>query len=316
MNGLVLSRRYYEQYGRPMLAERFPEIADLLAVGLAGAGSECMGFDDAISEDHDFGPGFCIWLPGEDKVDRRTAFLLERAYASLPREFEGFRRTQLAPVGGARTGVMRMSDFFREKTGNPEGNLTTSEWLAIPTSSLAEAVNGEVFFDPSGVFSKIRSRLIHMPRDIRIKRIAGHLLLMGQSGQYNYQRCLDHNESGAAQLAAFDFVRSAISVIFLLNDVYEPFYKWAFRAMRSLPVLSGLEKNLTDIISSPNDPDTSFEKYTLIEETSSSIIDVLIGQGLSKAACGDLEKHAYSVNDAVSDSGLRNLHILSGIGTV
>ena len=36
-------------------------------------------------------------------------------------------------------------------------------------------------------------------------------------------------------------------------------------------------------------------------------------QGLTKAICGDLEKHAYSVNDAIADGDIRNLHILSAI---
>ena len=314
MNGLALSRRYYEQYGRSLLMERFPSIVNQLAVGLAGAGSECMGFDDAVSEDHDFSPGFCIWLPGEEIVDRRTSFLLERAYASLPKEFEGRRRSQMLPVGGARTGVMRMADFFSDKCGDPVGQLTLEQWLTVPTASLAEATNGEVFSDPAGVFSQIRESLRHMPRDARLKRMAGHLLLMAQSGQYNYQRCLDHGETGAAQLAACEFVRHAISVIFLLNDKYEPFYKWAFRAMRDLPLLPELEKELTDIISTPNDPETSFKKYTIIEETASAIISALSDLGFTKASCGDLEKHAYSVNDAVSDGRLRNMHILCGAG--
>ena len=313
MNGLELSRRYYETYGRPMLREQFPEWEPYLAVGLAGSGSECLGFDDAISEDHDFGPGFCIWLPGEDAVDRKTAFRLERAYAALPAEFEGYKRPSVAPVGGARTGVLRMADFFEEKTGSPTGELTPEEWLSVPSSSLGEAVNGEVFSDPSGIFTGIRDRLRHMPPDIRRKRLAGHLLTMAQSGQYNYQRCLDHGESGAAQLAAFTFVKSAVSAVFLLNDRYEPFYKWVFRAMRTLPLLSELEPLLTKIISTPNDPETSFEKYTDIETAAAAVIGALMDQELTKATCGDLEKHAYSVNDGIADGGLRNMHILSAV---
>ena len=313
MNGLELSRRYYQTYGKPMLEEQFPEWTPYLAVGLAGAGSENLGFDDAVSEDHDFGPGFCIWLPGEDVVDRKTEFRLERAYAALPAEFEGYRRSMVAPVGGARRGVLRMAAFFQDKTGSPDGELTLEQWLTIPVASLGEAVNGEVFADPSGRFTAIRERLEHMPEDIRRKRLAGHLLLMAQSGQYNYQRCLDHGESGAAQLAAFEFVRHAISAVFLLNGKYEPFYKWAFRAMRELSVLAELEKELTDIILSPNDPEASFEKYTAIESVASSVIGVLMDQGLTRATCGDLEKHAYSVNDGISNGNLRNMHILSGV---
>lgn len=313
MKGLELARRYYEAYGKPMLRERFPEAAPYIAVGLAGSGSECLGYDDEISEDHDFGPGFCLWLPGEDVVDRKTAFRLERAYAALPSEFEGYRRPVAAPVGGMRTGVMRMGAFFSEKTGSPTGELDTEAWLRVPASSLGEAVNGAVFADPYGAFTGIRARLGHMPRDIRLKRMAGHLLTMAQSGQYNYQRCLDHGEAGAAQLAAFAFVRSAISVIFLINDRYEPFYKWAFRALRELPVLAELEPVLSGIISAPNDPETSFRKYADIETVASAVIGALIDRELTRATCGDLEKHAYSVNDAIAEGAVRNMHILSGV---
>ena len=66
MTGMELAKAYYETYGKRMLAEEFPKYADRVAVGLAGEGSECFGFDDAISRDHDFGPSFCLWLTKED----------------------------------------------------------------------------------------------------------------------------------------------------------------------------------------------------------------------------------------------------------
>ena len=43
------------------------------------------------------------------------------------------------------------------------------------------------------------------------------------------------------------------------------------------------------------------------------MIDELTAQGLTKAICGDLEKHAYSVNDSIADGGIRNLHILAAV---
>ena len=95
MNGLELSRAYYDAYGRGMLSAQFPELLPHLAAGLIGSGSECFGYDDAVSRDHDFEPGFCLFLPDESVVDRRTAFLLERAYASLPSEFMGISRSRL-----------------------------------------------------------------------------------------------------------------------------------------------------------------------------------------------------------------------------
>ena len=65
-----------------MLEAQFPHLLSQIAVGLFGSGSECFGYDDDISRDHDFEPGFMLLLPGEDAVDRRAAFLLERAYAA------------------------------------------------------------------------------------------------------------------------------------------------------------------------------------------------------------------------------------------
>ena len=296
-----------------MLKEQFSEVMPFLSAGLVGSGSEVLGYDDEISEDHDFEPGFCLLLPGEDIIDRRTAFLLERAYAKLPKEFMGYQRSMIGPVGGARHGVLRMDEFFQEKIGSPDGILSVGQWLSLPEQTLAEVTGGEVFFDGLGEVTKIRERLKYYPEDIRLKKLAGELLIMAQSGQYNYQRCLKHGEKGAAQLAAIEFAKSTMHTVFLLNRVYEPYYKWSFRAMRELPVLSLEAELLEYLITTDNEEEMAEAKYDVIEGIAADVIDVLIEQGLTKAICGDLEKHAYSVNDQIQDPEIRNLHILAGI---
>ncbi len=312
MKGLELCRAYYEQYGKPML-EQFPELLPKLAVGMFGAGSQCLGYDDEVSTDHDFDPGFIIFLPGEDEVDRRSAFLLERAYAKLPKEFMGFRRSVLAPTGGPRDGVIRIEDFFREKTGEPDGLLSISEWFAVPEQSLLEATNGELYFDNLGLVRQIREDLSYYPEDIRRKKLAGALLLMGQSGQYNYRRCLQHGEQAAAQLAVCEFVRSTLAVIFLLNRKYRPFYKWSFRALRQLPILRLHAELLEYLLTTGNEEGMVEEKSAVIESIAADVIDALEDQELTRANCGDLEKHAYSVNDGISDAEIRNGHILAAV---
>ena len=313
MKGIELSRRFFEEMGMPMLEEKFPDVLPYLAIGIVGSGSECFGFDDEISKDHDFEAGFCIFLPDESVVDRKTEFALERAYSKLPSEFMGVKRSILSPVGGNRHGVIRLQDFLNKKTGHGNGELSFGEWLLTPEQSLAEVTNGELFFDGLGEFTSVRKKLNYMPEDVRLKRLAGELLLMGQSGQYNYLRCIARNDTAAAQLAVFEFVKSAMHAVFLLNKAYMPYYKWQFRALLELPVLSELHSDFEYLISSDNSDPSAKVKTEKIEMISSKIICELRKQSLTDFVGGELEGHAYSVNDKISDSYIRNLHVLCAV---
>ena len=310
MAGLELSRAYWEAFGVPMIREQFPEYEEIIAAALTGSGSECYGFDDEVSRDHDYEPGFCLFIPGEEIVDRRTAFLLERAYAKLPDEFEGFRRQKLQPVGGQRHGVFRIDEYFTEKIGCPVEEMTMEQWLRLPEYALAEAVNGEVFRDKAELLTDCRKALKDMPEDARRKRLAGRLLLMAQSGQYNYQRCLKHGETGAAQLAVGEFVKNTLSAVFLLNRAYMPYYKWCFRALRALSGGEDLGRSLEWLLTTDNSREIAEDKYFCMEGIASQVIDLLQEQRLTEATCGDLEKHAYSVNNGIRDGEVRNKHIL------
>ena len=313
MKGLELSRKFYEEYGKPMLSEQFPEIEHLIAVGLVGSGSDCYGYDDDISQDHDFEPGFCLFVPDESLVDEKTFFNLERAYSKLPKEFNGYKRSLVKPVGGSRNGVFRIKDFYTKKIGSPNGELTMEQWFSLPDYALAEAVNGEVFEDKLGEFTKIRSKLMNMPEDILLKKLAGNLLIMAQSGQYNYPRILNRGETAAAQLALFEFSNAAMKVCFLLNKKYMPYYKWQFRALRDLPDGEFIADSLEFLISTDNTTENANIKNDIINSVAKKIIDALKEKEITKATCNDLEKHAYSVNDFIKDGALRNTNILIGI---
>lgn len=312
MKGLELSRAFYLEHGAPMIAREFPELEGVLAIGLAGSGSECFGYDDGISRDHDFEAGFCLFIP-DGFIDSKTEFALERAYSKLPKEFCGVPRSTIDPVGGNRHGVIKIGDFFKDKVGREDGELSFNDWVFLPEQALAEATNGKVFRDDLGIFSKVREKLSYLPEEVRLKKLAGNLLMMAQSGQYNYRRCVGRGESGAAQLAVCEFVKSALNVIFLLNKKYIPYYKWCFRALRDLPRMSELGEVLEYLISSGNDEFEIEKKSHIIEKVCGEIIEELRAQGLTKAMGEDIERHAYSVNDHISNAEIRNLHILYAV---
>ena len=136
MQGLEEARRLYEKYGVDMIDRLFPKWAGRIAAGLAGHGSECFGFDDELSRDHDFPEGFCLWL--DDETDRAIGVQLARAYRSLP-----FRKAEdRSALGETSRGVRRISDFYSRYTGLPGAPEKELQWLAIPSHALAEATNG------------------------------------------------------------------------------------------------------------------------------------------------------------------------------
>lgn len=311
MTGLELSRKYFCEFGEPMMERDFPEMIGRCAFGLSGEGSECLGYDDDISHDHDFEPGFCVFVP--DDTDEKTVFRLERAYAKLPQEFEGFQRQRVSPVGGRRHGVIKAGDFFERFVGDRRGELSLIRFATIEPHFLLAATNGEIFRDDSGEFSAIRDNLKNMPSDARLKRLAGHLLMAKQAGQYNFARCVEHGEYGAAQLSAIEFSNHVTESIFLVNSAYSPFYKWKFRAMRSLGKLGELADVLEFLISTESNGKTVEYKYGIIEDVAGMIITELQNEGITDAICGDLEKHAYSVNDKIKNNELRQMNILATV---
>ncbi len=311
MKGLDIAREYYLLHGLPMLEREFADCLDRIAAGLCGEGSECLGYDDELSRDHDFEPGFCLFILEEDAP--ALAFRLERAYRRLPKEFMGLARAPLSPVGGNRRGVLTVEDFYTRHLGAGGAPDTLERWLYTPSHALLTASNGEVFRDPLGAFSSVREVLLRgYPEDVRRKKLAAHLVLMAQAGQYNYPRLIGRGERGGAQLALFEFVRHAISAIYLLNRRYEPFYKWAYRGLCDLPLLGHLGETLTVLSELDNAPPHAALKQEIVEDLSGLFADALREEGLTRATCHDLEKHAYSVLDGVRDVSLRTMHIMEG----
>jgi len=306
MNGLELARAYYEEFGRPMLENDFAEYIDRIAVGLVGHGSECFGFDDEVSRDHDFEPGFCLWITQED--ERLFGFRLFRAYSKLPGEYMGVKVEKKSLFGSQFKGVHTIEEFYSFYTGLPGAPETSDQWLSIPAFYLAEATNGEVFDDPLGRFSGIRQKLKKgYPDDVRLKKLASALFYMAQAGQYNYKRCLSHGEKAAAALALSNFVRNTASAVFLLNNSFEPYYKWVFRAMRRLKELGGLADEIERLFAVPYDAD---ENVKLIESICGSVTGYLRKLGLVGDEGDYLEAYAYTVNDRIADGELRNSPVM------
>ena len=312
VKGLELSERYFQAHGAPMIEEQFAEYKDRIAVGLVGDGSECYGFDDEISRDHDWGPDFCLWLNGHDYT--AIAEGLQQAFDKLPPQFEGFNRRRTSAWGAGRVGVFEIGEFYRRFIGCNRLPADKWEWRAIPEENLSACTNGRVFVDPLGEFTTFRDGLkAYYPEDIRLKKIASRCMTIAQSGQYNFMRCVKREEYLAAQYAETKFCADVVSLIFLLNREYKPFYKWMHQAMKGLPVLGEpVHDLLQEIVTTRQDEimEGLFEKKgRLVEETCALIVGELRCEGLSDSASDFLLEHGPAVQGKIEDPEIRGLDV-------
>ena len=241
ITGIDLCRRYYEEYGRPMIAGKFQAYESRIAVGLVGKGSDCFGFDDVLSQDHDFGPRFVMWVT--KKVYDEIGEELQEAYDKLPSQFLGIDRIETFH-GKDRSGVMIIEEFYKsllgfdlvgmlahnnEDTASGKENLDTIKcWLSVQEYALAAAVNGEVFRDDEGIFTQYRNLLsAYYPKAVWYRKGA----LFSQSGQYNLPRMRRRGQLVSAELAKAECAKQAMKLYYLLNRKYAPHDKWLYRGM-------------------------------------------------------------------------------------
>lgn len=246
--GRQMFEDFYYEYGEPMLQKKFPAFLDKIAIGKVGEGSDCFGFDDEISLDHDFGPGFCMWVT-KATYDQIGTFL-QAEYDKLPTTFRGVTRTNME-TGKGRVGVCIIEDFYKRIIGIEKTPVTLEEWSKVEEFALATATNGWILKDEEGIFTRIRNQLLeYYPNEIWLSKIAQSMYSISQYGQYNYGRMARRADVVTAEQCRSQFIKSVMELIYLLNRTYAPYYKWMFKGMEKLDDF-GLAEKLNQLIFIP-----------------------------------------------------------------
>lgn len=277
VRGLDICRKYYEEVGAPMIHEKFEKYESRIAVGLVGEGSDCFGFDDELSRDHDWGPGFCMWV--DEVTYDAIGEQLQAEYNNLPSEFMGYRRLTTREAEG-RLGVIKVKDFYSKmlhmRNGIPRNE---EEWLAASEEDLAAVTNGAIFRDDDGIFFSLRNTLLsYFPERVFRRKLAYELVRMAQTGQYNFSRCMKRNDKVTASMYLAEFTEHTLKVLFLLNRKYAPYKKWMMKyASTKLQILP----EVTDILRAIVDMDINDSNVTgSIEIIATLVLNELKNQNL------------------------------------
>lgn len=322
IKGLELSKRYFFEIVYPAFKEKLGDIIDYCTFGIVGEGSECYGYDDDFSQDHDFGASVCIWLDREEYIKYKEKINL--VLDSLPKEFLGFEALKESEWGKDRRGVLCTEDFYFKFLGQEQAPKTIDEWRKIPETALATATNGEIFLgtnskdikagqlNPSisikdyrneadiinkkSKFLEIREELLnYYPEVIRQNKIATRLMNISQHGQYNYIRCLKRNDFIAANQALYLFVDEVIHLVALLNRKYKIFYKWSNRSLLDMEILGAdIYKLLNDMVFAQN-------KIPYVKKICELIVLEIKKQNLSKIDSDFLGDFGVDIQKNIDD---------------
>lgn len=248
IKGLDLAEMYYEEVGKPAIMKEFPELFDYISIGLVGEGSECFGFDDEISTDHDFGPAFCIWMPCD--LFEQYGAKLQELYDSLPKSYKGYNRIHKA--GENRVGVWNIDTFFETYVGykNADNIPNADAVFSFSDDGMATILNGRLFHDPNQQFERRRQAFYDAFTDqIWNMKIAKALIQLGQYGQSNYPRAMKRNDYVSAQITLYKYIETLLQFVHYINHTFPPYYKWLKKSaskLDRLAVLSDLSLALAD----------------------------------------------------------------------
>jgi hypothetical protein len=229
--GTELSRSYFEQVVRPLVAERWPSLP--YAAARLGSGSEALGLDDTMSRDHDWGLRLNLLVP-TDAVADVDAHLVEHlpdSFAGCPTRFA----TTWDPVVRHRVQVETARELAVSRLGvDPTHELVVDDWLSLTGQAVLEVTAGEVYADDTGELGGIRRRLQWYPDDVwrylvatDWARLAQELPFVGRTGE--------RGDELGSRVVTSRLVGVAMHLGHLLERRWPPYAKWLGTSFTRLP---------------------------------------------------------------------------------
>lgn len=263
--GLDLNEQFYHEVVHPLLEAEFPGL--VYSAARLGSGSDVLGFDDAMSTDHDWGLRQQIFLREEDYAQWATAVADALAH-QLPYTFRGYSvHFGLADEEGARLlepiasgpvshriEVVTVRDFFQDHLGvDPLAEWTAVEWAIIPQQRLCDLTAGRVFADDLGELTPLRQKLAYFPHDFWLYLLACQWRRIGQEDHFVGRTGIRGDDIGSRLLAA-RLVHDVMMLGFLYEKRYAPYPKWFGAAFHRLDCAAALSPILQAVLAAAEWP--------------------------------------------------------------
>jgi hypothetical protein len=262
--GLELCEGYYFDIVKPLLEKEFPSLVHSAA--LMGYGSDVLGYDNATSMDHNWGPRMQIFLSEQDFPDyagKIDSFLR----ANLPAEYRGFPtnfsqprydQTQVmeaisAPPVNHLIEIVNLSFYIKKYLGEIDiDNLKAVDWVKMNEQNLLEMTSGRVFHDGLGTLIPLRDKLYFYPGEVWIYRLAV-LWKQIEDEEPFIGRCIENSDFTGMKILVARLTETMIKICFTIEKKYIPYSKWFGSAFKCLDCYTEIV-GLADTALTENDP--------------------------------------------------------------
>ncbi len=237
--GGELARQFHADVVGPLLARAMPGLR--YAAARLGSGSDVLGFDDAVSRDHDWGCRLTLLVnePDRDAVPQISQLLereLPESYRGLPVRFP----LSWNPSLSHGIDVATVAGFAAGRLGiDPAGGLSVLDWLVLTGQSVLEVTAGPVFADRTAGLARVRAALRWYPPDVERYVLAAGWQRISQEMPFVGRTATCGDELGSRLLSA-RLADGLIWLAFALSRRWPPYPKWRGRAFQALPVAAEL----------------------------------------------------------------------------
>lgn len=250
LSGAEFARRFHADVVAPLLAQAMPGLG--YAAGRLGSGSDVLGFDDAMSRDHDWGCRLTLLV---DEADRgavpQITGLLER---ELPGSYRGHPVRFPVTWDPSRThnvDVATVAGFATSRLGvDPAGGLQALDWLVLTGQSVLEVIAGPVFTDRTAELAPVRAALRWYPPDIERyvlaagwQRLAQEMPMVG--------RIAERGDELGSRLLSARLAGDLMWLAFAVSRQWPPYPKWRGTAFQALDVAKDLAGPLATAEAAP-----------------------------------------------------------------
>ena len=295
-----ISRDFFVQVVKPILEEHYPRETAQTAFGVFGYGSEALRLDDELSRDHHWGLRIDALMP-ELVFNEKRQEIMDTLAAHLPDSFQGHSLRE-GHLAGAGLAPDNLTAYLARTIGLTHAPQTHAEWLSIPEEDIIHIINGEVWHDPSGDFSAIRTVFNgYYPGPVRLRRIAHWCRYFSGMGTYALKRAILRNNDFYATTRFSNAIRLGIQLAFLLDKEYFPYDKWLMAYFARLPRMG---ERLGPLVDEAVRLNTPWErKLDLLHQMSDILDAVMVADGIiqphpkfaqSNTSGYRLMEHAYA----------------------